>query len=271
MKIAVVTWTLGITAPEQVLAKAVTLGLDAIQYSGDHRDACPVNLREQARQAGIAILAVDPINGGPRDPAQATPEDALAYYRKVVDFAAALGNVPVTLQGLSLWTRNCPDAASARARLLACCKTIDAYAQAHGVPTLYEPCNHFELPLINTAAQCRALIREVGGDNLRMVLDSFHMNINEPDPLQTLRDHAGLTAIYHISDSGRGGIGSGHIDFQAQHQALMANGFTGDVSIELVLPQLLPGQSPVSEADMLALDTQVRDSARSWREYTCNA
>lgn len=267
MKLAVVTWTLGLSEPQAVLAKALALGLDGIQYSGDHRDACPVDLREQSRRAGITILAVDPINAGPQHSADATQDLAVDYYRKVIDFAAELGNVPVTLQGLSLWTRNCPDAASAHAQLLACCKVIDAYAQRRGVPTLYEPCNHFELPLINTAQQCRELIHAVGSDNLRMVLDSFHMNINEPDPVQTLRDCAHLTAIYHISDSGRGAIGTGHIDFAAQYQALVANGFSGDVSIELVLPHLLPGQPPGSQSDCQALDVQIRASARQWRAY----
>jgi len=267
MSVGIVTWTLGISAAEPVIAKAKALGMETIQYAGDFRDGPAALLREQAQAAGIGIIAVDPFNAGPPDPAKATQEAAIAYYRQVVDFAAALGSVPVTLQGLSQWTRNCADAASARARLLACCTAVDAYAVTRGVPTLYEVCNHYEVPLIHTVAQCRQLLHEIGSDNVRMILDSFHMNINEPDPVQTLRDHAAFTAIYHISDSGRGGIGSGHIDFKAQHAALVAGGFTGKVAIEPVLEHLTPSNPPKVDADRQLLDQQIRHSAQVWRSY----
>lgn len=271
MKTGIVTWTLGTHAVQPIIAKAKELGLDCIQYAGDHRDVDPTLLRTQAQAAGLTIIAVDPINAGPNKPAAATQQAAIDYYRHVVDFAAALGQVPVTLHGLSLWTRNCPDRAQARERLLQCCRAVDDYAQSLGVPTLYEVCNHYELPLIHTAEECVELLRDIGSRNIRMILDSFHMNINEPDPLRTLREHAAHTAIYHISDSGRGGIGSGHIDFQAHYDQLIAAGFTGDVAVELVLPHLIPSQSPVSQADHNALDREIQRSVARWSGFQSSA
>ncbi|WAH56665.1 sugar phosphate isomerase/epimerase [Pseudomonas silvicola] len=267
MSVCVVSWTLGMTAADEVIAKVKALGLDGVQYAGDHRDVSAEDLRDRARAAGVKIIAIDPFNAGPADPAKATQAAAIAYYSQVVDFAAQVGSVPVTLQGLSQWTRNCPDHASAMQRLLACCKAVDEYARARGVRTLYEVCNHYEVPLIHTAQQCRTLIAQIGSDNMRMILDSFHMNINEPDPLKTIRDNANFTAIYHISDSGRGGIGSGHIDFRAQLNALRDNGFRGDVAIEPVLEHLTPSHAPSSEVDRRALDEEVRRSAQQWRGY----
>lgn len=263
--LGIVTWTLGLTAPRQVCARAQALGLDSIQYAGDHRDCDPAELAAQAASAGLGILAIDPFNAGPAEPAKATEEGAIAYYRDVVDFAARAGGVPVTLHGLSQWTRNCTGPTHARQRLLNCCKAVDGYARERGVATLYEVCNHYEVPLIHTADACRKLIHDVGSDNLRMILDSFHMNINEKNPLETLRQHAAFTAIYHISDTGRGGIGTGHIDFGAQRQALAQGGFSGAVAIELVLPHLTPSTPPSTELDHQALDEQVRHSAAFWR------
>ncbi|WP_311970597.1 sugar phosphate isomerase/epimerase family protein [Pseudomonas baltica] len=267
MSVGIVTWTLGISAAAPVIAKAKALGMDSIQYAGDFRDGPPALLRELARAAGIGIIAVDPFNAGPPEPAKATQDAAIAYYRQVVDFAAELGPVPVTLQGLSQWTLSCKDPTSARARLLACCKAVDAYAASRGVRTLYEVCNHYEVPLIHTAAQCRQLLAEMDSDNVRMILDSFHMNIDEPDPLQALREHGAFTAIYHISDSGRGGIGTGHIDFKAQHEALVEGGFSGAVATELVPEHLTPTQPPRTAADHQALEAQIRHSAEIWRSY----
>lgn len=268
MKVAVVTWTLGLTDPARIMQRARALGVDAIQYAGDFRDCSGAQLATEAAAAGVAILAIDPFNAGPANAQTASEAAAIDYYRQVVDFAVEAGHVPVTLQGLSQWTRNCPDPASARQRLLACCKAVDRYASERGVRTLYEVCNHYEVPLIHTSDQCRELIEQVGGDNMRMVLDSFHMNVNEPDPLATIRRNARLTAIYHISDSGRGGIGSGHIDFQAQYDALLASGFGGDVAIEPVLPNRTPSRPPDTAADHARLDEEITRSARLWRGYS---
>lgn len=267
MKIGIVTWTLGMTDPAEAVAKARELGLDAIQYAGDFRDCSGEALRHAAASAGLSIMAIDPFNAAPPEPEQASEEGAIEYFCKVVDFAVQAGQVPVTLHGLSQWTRNCPDRTSAYQRLLACCRAVDAYAQARGISTLYEVCNHYEVPLITSSDDCRRLIAEVGGNNLRMILDSFHTNINEPDPLQTIRRNAEHTAIYHISDSGRGGIGSGHIDFRAQYDALMTSGFSGDVAVELVLPHLTPSLPPRNTADINMLGEHITRSAEAWRAF----
>lgn len=267
MGISVVTWTLGVSDSAAVTERAVALGLDGIQYAGDHRDANPEELRAKAQAAGLRVIAIDPINAGPKDPAQATQQAAIDYYKQVIDFAKAVGSVPVTLHGLSLWTANCADKTAARKRLVECCRAVDAYAQEQGVGTLYEVCNHYEVPLIHTAAECRQLISELGTNNLRMILDSFHMNIDERDPLQVLREHVADLAIYHISDSGRGGIGTGHIDFKAQHDLLRSAGFTGEVAVEPVLAHLTPSTPPASGEDNQALDEQIRSSAEQWRAY----
>ncbi|QCI12874.1 sugar phosphate isomerase/epimerase [Pseudomonas putida] len=267
MNIGVVTWTLGLTEPGPVVAKVRELGLDALQYAGDFRDCSGIELKEKAAAAGLRILAIDPFNAGPPEPDAASEQGAIAYYCKLVDFAMDAGRVPVTLQGLALWTRNCPDRQSAWQRLLACCNAVDAYARERGVRTLYEVCNHYELPLVNTSEACRGLISQMAGGNLQMILDSFHMNINERDPVATIRRHAPNTGIYHISDSGRGGMGSGHIDFREQCDALLAAGFEGDVAIELVLPHLTPNSPPQTAEDQQMLDAEIIRSAVAWRSY----
>lgn len=263
--LAVVTWTLGITDPAQIMARVTALGITCIQYAGDHRDCRGIELREQAAKAGVRVLAVDPFNAGPSNPSLATEEAAIDYYKSVVNFAVEAGVNAVTLQGLSQWTRNCPDSSIARQRLLVCSKAVDAYARSQGVKTLYEVCNHYEVPLIHTAAECHKLIQEVGGDNMRMILDSFHMNINEQDPLSTLQEYGMFTAIYHLSDSGRGGIGSGHIDFELHYRALLGGGFAGNVAMEFVLPHLTPSNAPAHPEDNERLDVEIRRSALAWR------
>ncbi len=198
----------------------------------------------------------------------ASAAGAVAHYKRVIDFAEILGTVPVTLQGLSLWTKNCDNRNDAKDQLLTCCEAVNRYAHERGVRTLYEVCNHYEVPLIHTAQECRELIEAVGEGNMGMILDSFHMNINEQDPLQAIRANLDLLEIYHISDSGRGGIGTGHINFRTHHRTLLEGGFAGHVAIEPVLAHLTPSNSPRSADDQAQLDAQIYHSASCWRSYS---
>ena len=74
-------------------------------------------------------------------------------------------------------------------------------------------------------------------------------------------------ANYHISDSGPGGIRTGHIDFVAQSRALASSGCCGALAIELVLSHLTPRTPPRSDVDHHALDLQIRHSAHVWQGF----
>ena len=49
-----------------------------------------------------------------------------------------------------------------------------------GVRLAVEPINRYETSLINSATEGLELINKVGADNLGLLLDTFHMNIEEP-------------------------------------------------------------------------------------------
>ena len=66
-------------------------------------------------------------------------------------------------------------------------------ARAHGVRLALEPINRYETTLINTTAQGLELIERVGADNFGLLLDTFHMNIEEPDIEASIRP-AGRTS-----------------------------------------------------------------------------
>lgn len=265
MRLATVSWPLGVNNVDAMMAHAATLRLPGVQYCGDPR-ACPAErVRKAAAMHHIQIIAIDPLNAAPTRTEQATPEQAIAHYRTLVEYAQATGAGTLTLQGLAQWTKQAANKTEAYAQLLESVREVDAYARECGVTLLYEVCNHYEVPLIHTAREGLALLDAVGSDNIRLILDSFHMNINEPSPVQAILAAGDRLGVYHISDSNRAGIGSGNIDFLAQYRALRQIGFTGDVAIELVLPHLTPMTPPQTEADRRRLDAEIRRSAAVWQ------
>lgn len=265
MTISTVSWPLGIAEPRALMAHAAKLGLQGVQFCGNHRSDDPQQVRAAARDAGLTLIAVDPIDCAPAEGEAPTLDNAVAFYRKLVDFTLQCGAGALTLQGLSQWTCACDGPSRAYQQLQESVQQVDSYARQQGIRLLYEVCNHYEVPLIHTAAECRQLLDRVGSDNIGIILDSFHMNINEPDPLQAIYDCADRLAIYHISDANRAGIGSGHIDFIAQHRALQHIGFTGPVAVELVLPHLTPTTPPQNAQDRQQLDNEITRSAAVWR------
>lgn len=265
MQLATVSWPLGVNNVDTMMAHAAALRLPGVQYCGDPRQCPAERVKRAAAAHNIRIIAIDPLDCAPPRASQATPDQAIGFYRTLVDYARDTGSGALTLQGLSQWTKQAANTQSAYAQLVECVRAVAAYAQEQGVSLLYEVCNHYEVPLIHTAQACLAMLDEVGSDAIRIILDSFHMNINEPSPVQAILAVGDRLGMYHISDSNRAGIGSGNIDFLAQYRALKQIGFSGDVAIELVLPHLTPMTPPQTESDRRRLDAEIRRSAAVWQ------
>ncbi|KEZ77320.1 sugar phosphate isomerase/epimerase family protein [Salinisphaera hydrothermalis] len=265
--IGICSWTLGLDHdPAALAAECADLGLDGLQYSGDHRAGpTAAEIRRALDDHGLKLLGLDPYYGASAEPAQTSREGAIDYYRRVIDFAAELECPRVALQGLGSWVRHETDADTARARLVEYCNTLGTHAHDAGMDLVYEAINRYESPVVRTAAAARRLRDDVTEAKLGLVLDSFHMNIEETDPEDALETHGDALAGYHIADSNRGGIGVGHIDFGAQRRVLDRIGFAGPIMIEIVLPENGPATPPVDDDQWAALRRQVRYSLDFWR------
>ncbi len=109
-------------------------------------------------------------------------------------------------------------------------------AGALGVELVLEPVNRYESDLINTAKEAMALIEQVDCANLRLLLDTFHMNIEEANPEESLKGvaAAGRLGHLHLADSNRHAPGRGHIQFDALLRAAEASGYRGALSMEIM-------------------------------------
>lgn len=109
-----------------------------------------------------------------------------------------------------------------------------AAARPAGVRLALEPINRYETTLVNSAAQGLDLIERVGADNFGLLLDTFHMNIEEPSIEESIRRTGDRIFHFHVADSNRWYPGAGHLDFGALLQALLDTGYKGFVSGEFM-------------------------------------
>jgi len=121
-----------------------------------------------------------------------------------------------------------------------------ASAAPHGVRLVLEPINRYETALINSVDQYLALAAETGAGNLGLLPDTFHMNIEEPSMVASLRRAGPHIFHMHLADSNRWYPGAGHIDFHAVVDTLRQVGYTGYLSVEAM---------PLPDADTCASES----------------
>jgi 5-keto-L-gluconate epimerase len=111
-----------------------------------------------------------------------------------------------------------------------CCNT----AQPHGIRLALEPINRYETTLINNSQQGLELIEHVGASNFGLLLDTFHMNIEEPVIEESIRNCGKNIFHFHVADSNRLVPGAGHLDFKSILNALASTGYQGFISGEFI-------------------------------------
>jgi D-psicose/D-tagatose/L-ribulose 3-epimerase len=112
-------------------------------------------------------------------------------------------------------------------RAVAALRVVGQVAADAGVRLAIEPLNRFETYFLNTAADARRLVTEVGNPAIGILLDAFHLNIEEKDIPAAILQTGPLLYHVHCSENDRGVIGSGHIPWPAILHALRRIGYDG--------------------------------------------
>lgn len=107
-------------------------------------------------------------------------------------------------------------------------------AAPHGVRLALEPINRYETTLVNSVQQGLSLIETVGEANFGLLLDTFHMNIEEPQIEQSITLCGSRVFHFHVADSNRWYPGAGHLDFVNILKSLKDTGYNGYVSGEFM-------------------------------------
>lgn len=101
-----------------------------------------------------------------------------------------------------------------------------------GVTLCLEPLNRFETYFLNTLEDAARLVRDIGEPNVKVHFDTFHSNIEERRPAESLRAAAQELGHVHISENDRGVPGTGHVDWRGIFAVLKEIGYDGWMTIE---------------------------------------
>jgi len=124
------------------------------------------------------------------------------------------------------------DRLQAQDRFHAALQQISSYTKEKQVPILVEATNRYESSVANTLAEAVALIRDLDNPFLRILPDTFHINIEEANGFDALTRYAAYYDSIHLSDNNRYFPGLGAIKFAELMQFLKTRNYTGGLAIE---------------------------------------
>lgn len=214
-----------------------TAGFDGVElYVVEPAGLDPYRLMRRITDAGLGVAAVctgevygrDGLCLSAAEPAFRTR--AMERAKGIVDLAGVL-QVPVNVGRLRGPVAGDPGAAD---RVLGALKELAGYARECGTYLVLEPVNRHELDLINTTAEGIAWVRRVGHPGLRLMLDVYHVQLEEVSiPAAFVRAWVeGVLAHVHVCDSNRLAPGWGHFPLKDILSILLAVRYPGWITVE---------------------------------------
>lgn len=242
---------------EEKLAKAAAMGYDGVELiTTDPASLDTGPFRAALRAHGLRISAI--ASGGMAFAAKLTllhsdPAMAAVARRRLdqmIDLASAI-EAPVVTIG-SFRGRTINGVERSRQELANVLRRAAERAEACGVRLALEPLNRYEADLLHTAAEVLSFADEVGNPAIGVLLDTYHLNIEECSWTEPYRQvmAAGKLFYAHLGDNNRLPPGQGLIDFGTILRTLREIGYDGWLSAEL-LPQPDPDTAAHQTAEAM--------------------
>lgn len=221
-------------------ARAAELGFDAVEVfprSADDLDARELKGLLQAHRLKLAALGTGAgwVVSKLRltDPDPVVRRRARDFAGALIDFAGGFGAPAILGSMQGRW-----DAPGTRDQALAwlgeALEQLAPRAHALGVPLLLEPLNRYETNLLNRVDDALAFLATLRTQNVKLLCDLFHMNIEEANIAEALLRAGPRLGHVHLADSNRQAAGFGHTDMASVAAALRQIGFTGFLSAEIL-------------------------------------
>ena len=183
----------------------------------------------------------------------------MAYARQILDVIHVMNGKVFGGINYSAWPAAFPPGLTDKRpyldRSIMGVKEISKVAEDYGITYCLEIVNRFEHFLLNTAAEGLAYVDAVGSPNVKLLLDTFHMNIEEDNIGAAIRLAGDKLGHFHIGETNRRPPGQGRMPWDEIAQALKQINYQGRVVME---PFVMPGG-------------EVGEAIRVWRDLSGGA
>ncbi|WP_313355867.1 sugar phosphate isomerase/epimerase family protein [Microbacterium sp.] len=233
-------WTSPLTdeSLEPLARRAAGMGYDALELPLERvGDWDPARTRAVLDDHGLRAVVIGAMGPGRSLIARAGDVAATQdYLRECIGAAATVGAEivagPFYAPTGVTWRMDAAERAAVVGELRENLAPVADAAAERGVTLAVEPLNRYETSVINTVAQGLESLAPLLGAGVGLALDTYHLNIEEKRPADSVRSAGAAIAHVQVCGSDRGAVGDDHTDWPAMLQALDDAGYTGILGLE---------------------------------------
>ena len=223
---------------ERSIAFAGELGYDAVEIFAPGTDVIDTDaLGKMLDKAGLKLAALGTGAGWVKhrlqlaDASEEKRQKAKSFVRDIIDCAGSFGAFAIigSMQGRSDET---VDKETALKYLGEALEDGGTHASKYDVPLIYEPLNRYETNQCCTVDEGVKLLDSLSTDNVKLLCDLFHMNIEESDVADALITGGKHVGHIHFVDSNRRPVGCGHMQYGRIIEALRTIQYDGYLCAE---------------------------------------
>jgi len=223
------------------IEKVKSLGFDVLEISGamlkNSTKEELLELKKRAENAGVILTAGYGPNASENlascEPG--TVKNAINFYADILQKLEIL-NIHTIGGGIySYWPVDYSrpiDKAGDWARSVKNVRTVGKIAQECGVEYCLEVLNRFEGYLLNTCAECKEFVNEVQVPSVKIMLDTFHMNIEEDSMISAILLAGDQLGHFHVGENNRRLPGKGNLPWYQIGAALRSIGYDKNIVME---------------------------------------
>ena len=230
------------------IARVKRLGFDLLELNGamlpDMDSRARRTIKDEAEEAGILLswgiglskkLDVSSLD-------ETVRKNGVSFMKRMIEGIKEMGGGLVGGTVHSYWPAVFPEGLDSKEPMLAqsvrSMRELAPYAEDRGVTLNVEVINRFEQFLINDVREAVAYVEAIGSPACRILLDTFHMNIEEDSIGGAIRHAGKYLASLHLGETNRKLPGMGRMPWAEIKKALDDIKFTGPLVME---PFLMKG------------------------------
>lgn len=270
------TWIFGNASLDTIVSRTARAGFDGIELVGEPATIDTAEVNRLCDAGGLRVCSICGMHPGPEEhdlralchPSPQERQRAVDYVRACVDLAAAVRArsvlvVPSLVGQPAVYTSRDEDIERATESLAA----AGEHARESGILLTIEPINRYEVGLVNSIDDALAMAKAVNNEAVRIMGDTFHMQMEEPDGIPASIRRAGGYWLQHLhcADNTREAPGRGTMPWADIMAALGDIGFEGAVSCEPLPRGASPYDARRGSIPAQALDTALGEGLRHLR------
>lgn len=224
--------------------RAAELGFDGVEiptFDGN-LDTGVINnvLESQSKRIFPIVVGGGSPNADLASESESIRINGINYLKKLIQISNEIGSELIcgplyTSVGKTMYLKE-KERASVIRKVAASLKIVSSFAEEHGVKIALEPLCRYDTHLINTTEQAMRLIELIDSESVGILLDTFHMNIEE----RSIRDAVRLSnkLLFHVQvcENDRGAPGTGQIDWELFRDSILEINYNGWISLESFTP-----------------------------------